>query len=124
MTIEQLNAMKQRLSERKSIPELNMEGICIATMEAHQMDWRQLTRKSNIHHAVKCREQLAYLIYTYVTGSTYEMIGQLMQRSHATILHNVRQSRKFMDIEPLYKQQVESILERAKQWENENNSKY
>ncbi len=116
MTTEQLNAMKQRLSERTFTGSVTIESLCIAAMDVHQIDWEPLVRKSNLAHSVKCREQLSFLIYNYVKGSSYLMIAHLMQRNHSTIMNNVRQARKFMDIEPMYKNQVETILEKAKQW--------
>ena len=119
MTAEQLNAMKQRLSERKFLPNVSVEGLCIATMEVHQIEWQQITRKSNLNHVVKCREQLSYLIYTYVNQSSYAMIGSLLHRNHATVINNVRQARGYVSFEPKYKEQVETILEIAKQWEIE-----
>ena len=119
MTAEQLNAMKQRLSERKFLPNVSVEGLCIATMEVHQIEWSEVVRKSNLNHVVKCREQIAYVIYTYINQSTYLGIGNLLNRNHATIMHNVRQARGYVSFEPKYKEQIEIIVEMAKQWEQE-----
>ena len=119
MTAEQLAAIKQRLSERKFLPDVSVEGLCIAAMEVHQIDWEEIVRKSNLPHVVKCREQIAYVIYTYINQSTYLGIGNLLNRNHATIMHNVRQARGYVSFEPKYKEQIETILEMAKQWEIE-----
>jgi chromosomal replication initiation ATPase DnaA len=119
MTAEQLAEIKQRLSERKFLPNVSVEGLCIAAMEVHQIDWAEVVRKSNIPHVVKCREQIAYVIYTYINRSTYLDMGKLLNRNHATIMHNVRQARGYVSFEPKYKEQVETILEMAKQWEQE-----
>ena len=119
MTAEQLAAIKQRLSESKFLPIVCVEGLCIAAMEVHQIEWAEIVRKSNLPHVVKCREQIAYVIYTYINQSTYLGIGNLLNRNHATIMHNVRQARGYVSIEPKYKEQVETIVEMAKQWEKE-----
>ena len=119
MTAEQLAAIKQRLSERKFLPNVSVEGLCIAAMEVHQIEWCEIVRKSNLPYVVKCREQIAYVIYTYINQSTYLGIGNLLNRNHATIMHNVRQARGYVSFEPKYKEQIETILEMAKQWEQE-----
>ncbi len=119
MTAEQLAAIKQRLSERKFLPNVSVEGLCIAAMEVHQIEWSEVVRKSNLPHVVKCREQIAYVIYTYINQSTYLDMGKLLNRTHATIIHNVRQARAYLSIEPKYKEQIETIVEMAKQWEKE-----
>jgi hypothetical protein len=46
-------------------------------------------------------------------------MGKLLNRTHATIIHNVRQARGYLSIEPHYKEQIETIVEMAKQWEQE-----
>ena len=119
MTAEQLAAIKQRLSERKFLPNVSVEGLCIAAMEVHQIEWREIVRKSNLPHVVKCREQIAYVIYTYINRSTYLDMGKLLNRNHSTVIHNVRQARGYVSFEPKYKEQIETILEMAKQWEIE-----
>lgn len=119
MTAEQLAAIKQRLSERKFLPNVSVEGLCIAAMEVHQIDWSEIVRKSNLPHVVKCREQIAYVIYTYINRSTYLDMGKLMNRNHATIMHNVSKARGYVSFEPKYKEQIETIVEMAKQWETE-----
>ena len=119
MTAEQLAAIKQRLSERKFLPNVSVEGLCIAAMEVHQIEWAEIVRKSNLPHVVKCREQIAYVIYTYINRSTYLDMGKLLNRNHSTVIHNVRQARAYLSIEPKYKEQIETILEMAKQWEQE-----
>jgi chromosomal replication initiation ATPase DnaA len=119
MTAEQLAAIKQRLSERKFLPNVSVEGLCIAAMEVHQIDWAEIVRKSNLPHVVKCREQIAYVIYTYINRSTYLDMGKLLNRNHATVMHNVRQARGYVSFEPKYKEQIETILEMAKEWEQE-----
>jgi chromosomal replication initiation ATPase DnaA len=119
MTAEQLAAIKQRLSERKFLPDVSVEGLCIAAMEVHQIDWCEVVRKSNLPHVVKCREQIAYVIYTYINRSTYLDMGKLLNRNHSTVIHNVRQARAYISIEPRYKEQIETIVEMAKQWEQE-----
>jgi chromosomal replication initiation ATPase DnaA len=119
MTAEQLAAIKQRLSERKFLPDVSVEGLCIAAMQVHQIDWEEIVRKSNLPHVVKCREQIAYVIYTYINRSTYLDMGKLLNRNHSTVIHNVRQARAYISIEPKYKEQIETILEMAKQWEQE-----
>jgi chromosomal replication initiation ATPase DnaA len=119
MTPEQLAAIKQRLSERKFLPDVSVEGLCIAAMRVHQIDWEQITRKSNLPHVVKCREQIAYVIYTYINQSSYAMIGSLLHRNHATVINNVRQARAYLSIEPQYKEQIETIVKLAKEWEQE-----
>ena len=68
---------------------------------------------------VKCREQIAYVIYTYINQSTYLDMGKLMNRNHATIMHNVSKARGYVSFEPKYKEQIETIVEMAKQWEKE-----
>jgi chromosomal replication initiation ATPase DnaA len=119
MTAEQLAAIKQRLSERKFLPDVSVEGLCIAAMQVHQIDWEEIVRKSNLPHVVKCREQIAYVIYTYINRSTYLDMGKLLNRNHSTVIHNVRQARAYISIEPKYKEQIETIVEMAKQWEKE-----
>jgi chromosomal replication initiation ATPase DnaA len=119
MTAEQLAAIKQRLSERKFLPDVSVEGLCIAAMEVHQIDWCEVVRKSNLPHVVKCREQIAYVIYTYINRSTYLDMCKLLNRNHSTVIHNVRQARAYISIEPRYKEQIETIVEMAKQWEQE-----
>ena len=119
MTAEQLAAIKQRLSERKFLPNVSVEGLCIAAMEVHQIEWSEIVRKSNLPHVVKCREQIAYVIYTYINQSTYLGIGNLLNRNHATVIHNVRQARGYVSFEPKYKEQIETIVEIAKQWETD-----
>jgi chromosomal replication initiation ATPase DnaA len=119
MTAEQLAAIKQRLSERKFLPNVSVEGLCIAAMEVHQIEWAEIVRKSNLPHVVKCREQIAYVIYTYINQSTYLDMGKLLNRNHSTVIHNVRQARAYISIEPKYKEQIETIVEMAKQWEIE-----
>jgi chromosomal replication initiation ATPase DnaA len=119
MTAEQLAAIKQRLSERKFLPDVSIEGLCIAAMRVHQIEWEQITRKSNLPHVVKCREQIAYVIYTYINQSTYLDMGRLLNRTHATIIHNVRQARGYLSFEPKYKHQIETIVKMAKEWEQE-----
>ena len=119
MTAEQLAAIKQRLSERKFLPDVSVEGLCIAAMEVHQIDWSEVVRKSKLPHVVKCREQIAYVIYTYINRSTYLDMGKLLNRNHSTVIHNVRQARAYISIEPKYKEQIETIVEMAKQWEIE-----
>ena len=119
MTAEQLAAIKQRLSERKFLPNVSVEGLCIAAMDVHQIEWCEIVRKSNLPHVVKCREQIAYVIYTYINRSTYLDMGKLLNRNHATIMHNVSKARGYVSFEPKYKEQVETIVEMAKQWEIE-----
>ncbi len=119
MTAEQLAAIKQRLSERKFLPDVSVEGLCIAAMEVHQIEWAEIVRKSNLPHVVKCREQIAFVIYTYINQSTYLDMGKLLNRNHSTVIHNVRQARAYISIEPKYKEQIETIVEMAKQWEQE-----
>jgi chromosomal replication initiation ATPase DnaA len=119
MTAEQLAAIKQRLSERKFLPNVSVEGLCIAAMDVHQIEWAEIVRKSNLPHVVKCREQIAYVIYTYINRSTYLDMGKLLNRNHSTVIHNVRQARAYLSIEPKYKEQIETIVEMAKQWEIE-----
>ena len=119
MTAEQLAAIKQRLLERKFLPNVSVEGLCIATMEVHQIEWQQITRKSNLNHVVKCREQIAYVIYTYINQSTYLDMGKLLNRNHSTVIHNVRQARAYISIEPKYKHQIETIVKLAKEWQIE-----
>lgn len=119
MTAEQLAAIKQRLSERKFLPNVSVEGLCIAAMEVHQIEWAEIVRKSNLPHVVKCREQIAYVIYTYINQSTYLDMGKLMNRNHATIMHNVSKARGYVSFEPKYKEQVETIVKLAKEWEIE-----
>jgi chromosomal replication initiation ATPase DnaA len=46
-------------------------------------------------------------------------MGKLLNRNHSTVIHNVRQARAYISIEPKYKEQIETILEMAKQWEQE-----
>ncbi len=117
MTAEQLAAIKQRLLERKFLPDVSVEGLCIAAMEVHQIEWAEIVRKSNLPHVVKCREQIAYVIYTYINQSTYLDMGKLLNRNHSTVIHNVRQARAYLSIEPKYKEQIETIVEMAKQWQ-------
>jgi chromosomal replication initiation ATPase DnaA len=119
MTAEQLAAIKQRLSERKFLPNVSVEGLCIAAMQVHQIEWSEIVRKSNLPHVVKCREQIAYVIYTYINQSTYLDMGKLLNRNHATVMHNVSKARGYVSFEPKYKEQIERIVEMAKQWEQE-----
>jgi len=84
------------------------EKIKAEISERYNLAWSVIEGKSRIRKVVDARRLYSGLL-RYVFKLTYNDIGYILKKNHATIIHNIQQHDIFVDILKSYKKNYKEI---------------
>ena len=101
--------LKEYIEKEKSLRSLTIKEIQQSVAKKYSVSIDQILSAERTQSLVTPRQMAMYISRKYTTKSLPE-IAQSFEKTHATILHGVRNIEKRLDVEPYLKSELNEIL--------------
>lgn len=103
------HVLKEYIEKENSLRNLTIEEIQQSVAKKYSVSITQILSSERTQSLVTPRQMAMYISRKYTTKSLPE-IAQAFEKTHATILHGVRNIEKRLDVEPELKSELNEIL--------------
>lgn len=103
------HVLKEYIEKEKSLRNLTIEEIQQSISKKYNVSLAQILSSERTHSLVTPRQLAMYISRKYTTKSLPE-IAQSFDKTHATIIHGVRNIEKRLDVEPDLRTSLDEIL--------------